>query len=121
MHRNPQAHESRACRAFHGVRRAGADQRMPDSRGAGRHGGCEMNVELIYDADCPNVTQTRSLLIRAFTQTGVSARWREWDRSAPESPEYVRSYGSPTILIDGGDLAGVAPGAETRSCRLYND
>ncbi|OGA53531.1 MAG: hypothetical protein A3F74_07355 [Betaproteobacteria bacterium RIFCSPLOWO2_12_FULL_62_58] len=80
-----------------------------------------MNVELIYDADCPNVTQTRSLLIRAFTQTGVSARWREWDRSAPESPEYVRSYGSPTILIDGGDLAGVAPGAETRSCRLYND
>ena len=39
-----------------------------------------MRVELIYDADCPNVPATRSLLIQAFTKTGVSARWREWER-----------------------------------------
>ncbi len=78
-----------------------------------------MNVELIYDADCPNAEKTRSLLIKAFTQTGVSARWREWERSAPESPEYVRFYGSPTILVDGKDIAGVAPNAGIRVCRVY--
>ena len=80
-----------------------------------------MKVELIYDADCPNVATARSLLIKAFTRAGVSARWREWERSAPESPEYARRYGSPTILVDGRDTTGGAPGAENAACRIYND
>jgi len=42
-------------------------------------------VELIYDADCPNVAAARCLLIQAFARTGVSARWCEWERGAPES------------------------------------
>ncbi len=80
-----------------------------------------MNVELIYDADCPNVTQTRSLLIKAFTRTGVSARWREWERAAPDSPEYARSYGSPTILVDGEDAAAASPVSGAGACRVYSD
>lgn len=80
-----------------------------------------MIVELIYDADCPNVPDARSQLIKAFTQTGVSARWKEWERSAPDAPGYARDYGSPTILVDGKDLAGVAPNAGTRACRVYSD
>lgn len=80
-----------------------------------------MTVELIYDADCPNVAATRSLLIKAFTRTGASARWREWERSAPESPEYARSYGSPTILVDGADVAGTGPVAGAGACRVYAD
>ena len=78
-------------------------------------------VELIYDADCPNVAQARSLLIKAFTQTGVSARWREWERSAPGSPEYARRYGSPTILVNEKDVGGGAPGAGNAACRIYSD
>lgn len=78
-------------------------------------------VELIYDADCPNVAAARSLLIQAFTQTGVSARWREWERGAPGSPEYARLHGSPTILVDGKDVAGGAPGAGNAACRIYSD
>ncbi|OGA25987.1 MAG: hypothetical protein A3I02_11125 [Betaproteobacteria bacterium RIFCSPLOWO2_02_FULL_67_26] len=80
-----------------------------------------MNVELIYDADCPNVAPARSLLIKAFTQTGVSARWREWERSAPDSPDYTRQYGSPTILVDGKDVTGAAPVAGAGACRVYAD
>lgn len=80
-----------------------------------------MIVELIYDADCPNVPDTRSQLIKAFTQTGVSARWREWERGSPDTPDYARAYGSPTILVDGKDIAGVAPNAGTRACRVYSD
>jgi hypothetical protein len=80
-----------------------------------------MMVELIYDADCPNVPATRSQLIKAFTQTGVSARWKEWERSAPNTPDYAHAYGSPTILVDGKDIAGVAPTAGTRACRVYSD
>lgn len=78
-----------------------------------------MNVELIYDADCPNVAPTRSLLINAFTRTGVSARWKEWERTSPDSPPYVQGYGSPTLLVNGEDLAGVPPSPGTRACRVY--
>lgn len=78
-------------------------------------------VELIYDADCPNVAQARSLLIEAFAQTGVSARWHEWTRGAADSPEYARRYGSPTILVDGVDVAGNAPDPGNGACRVYTD
>ena len=80
-----------------------------------------MIVELIYDADCPNLPDTRSQLIKAFTQTGVPAGWKEWERSSPDTPDYARGYGSPTILVDGKDVAGVAPTAGIRACRVYSD
>jgi mercuric ion transport protein len=78
-----------------------------------------MKVELIYDAECPNVAATRSVLIDAFTRTGTSARWREWVNGAPHTPPYVSGYGSPTILVDGKDVAGASPRAGSSSCRLY--
>lgn len=78
-----------------------------------------MKVELIYDADCPNVAVTRSLLIEAFTKTGTSARWREWERNTPGTQAHAKKYGSPTILVDGRDVAGINPGAGEASCRVY--
>ena len=78
-------------------------------------------VELIYDAACPNVASARSLLIRAFSLTGVSARWREWERSSPDCPESARCYGSPTILVNGRDVADSTPVAGSGACRVYPD
>ena len=78
-------------------------------------------VELVYDSDCPNVGQTRAALLQACAQAGVSASWVEWDRKAPESPAYVREYGSPTILVNGKDVADAEPGEEVDCCRLYSD
>lgn len=80
-----------------------------------------MIVELIYDADCPNVQDARSQLIKAFAQTGVSARWKEWERSSPQSPDHARAYGSPTILVNGEDIAGVVARPGTVACRVYSD
>ena len=79
------------------------------------------HVELIYDADCPNVVAARSLLIKAFTSTGVSARWREWERGSPDCPEYARRYGSPTVLVNGRDVAVSMPVAGSAACRVYVD
>ncbi len=78
-------------------------------------------VELIYDRDCPNVAAARSALLEAFRQAGLSASWIEWDRKAPDSPAYAREYGSPTILVDGKDVAGIRPGEDADCCRLYGD
>lgn len=76
-------------------------------------------VELIYDTDCPNVRRAKEALLEGFSTAGLEASWTEWDRNSPESPAYVRGYGSPTILVNGRDVAGLAPGSGASSCRLY--
>jgi hypothetical protein len=75
-------------------------------------------VDLVYDTDCPNVPLARANLMHAFSGVGMTASWSEHRIGDPSAPEHVRGYGSPTILVDGRDVAGLGPGAET-SCRLY--
>lgn len=78
-------------------------------------------VELIYDTDCPNIPRARQALLKAFVAAGLSPSWTEWDRKSRESPTYVRRYGSPTILVDGRDVADAGPGDRDSSCRLYRN
>ncbi|HXE89715.1 MAG TPA: hypothetical protein VNK82_01995 [Terriglobales bacterium] len=76
-------------------------------------------VELIYDLDCPNVSEARVELLRAFERAGMPARWEEWERSAAESPSYARRFGSPTVLVDGEDIIPMDEIAGEGCCRLY--
>lgn len=76
-------------------------------------------VELIYDAGCPNVEAARQQLRRAFQELGQPPDWEEWDRGAPSSPAHARQYGSPTILVDGKDVAGASPSDGAACCRVY--
>jgi hypothetical protein len=77
-------------------------------------------IEFIYDRDCPNVEPARAALrdaLRALKRTQI---WQEWDRANAQAPEYVRAYGSPTILVDGKDIAGMEP-SDAPSCRIYRN
>ena len=78
-------------------------------------------VELVYDPDCPNVQRARKAMLESFSQARLEPSWTEWDGTSSESPAYVRRYGSPTILVNGRDVAGVAPGKKGASCRLYRN
>ncbi len=78
-------------------------------------------VELIYDSDCPNVSEAKKQLKEALIKAGLEARWQEWERSDPKSPHYVRGYASPTILVNGKDVAGFLPEDTVRGCRIYSD
>ena len=78
-------------------------------------------VELIYNVGCPNVESARNLLLQALAAAGLSPRWEEWDEQDPESPAHARGYRSPTILVDGRDVAGPAEGNRSDSCRVYVD
>lgn len=78
-------------------------------------------VELIHDADCPNTGRARAALRRAFAACGLAPAWTEWNRADPHCPAYARGYGSPTILVNGLDVAGEGPGEGAPSCRLYTD
>ena len=78
-------------------------------------------VELIYDSDCPNVSEAKKQLKEALIKAGLEARWQEWERADVKSLEYVQRYGSPTILVEGKDIAGESPEDSCRSCRIYKD
>ena len=76
-------------------------------------------VDFIYDSSCPNVTATRVNLIRAFARAGVPARWSEYEIGDANSPVRTHGFGSPTILVNGRDIAGASPETAS-SCRLYD-
>ncbi|HKK04601.1 MAG TPA: MerC family mercury resistance protein [Gammaproteobacteria bacterium] len=77
-------------------------------------------VELVYEQGCPNIAAAREQLLRAFDAAGLTPRWSEWDVAEPDAPERVRGYGSPTILIDGDDVAPETAN-EASCCRVYAD
>ena len=78
-----------------------------------------MKVELLYDEDCPNAETARVALAGALSALKKPVKWTEWERASVEAPAYAHSYGSPTILIDGVDVAGALPDRTANSCRLY--
>lgn len=84
-----------------------------------------LHVELVYDPDCPNVGKARAVLSRALQEAGAPAVWTEWSTGDPECPEKHRGYGSPTVLVNGKDVApGPHPWARRDEehgprCRVY--
>ncbi len=80
-----------------------------------------LRVELIYDKDCPNVKKARTQLLQSFYAANVQPKWKEWDRSATDTPTYALAYGSPTILVNGEDVVGTSPSEGINCCRLYLD
>ena len=79
-----------------------------------------MKVQLLTFPGCPNAAAARELLRRVLESSNVLAEIEEVDTSAPETPERLRGWSSPTILIDGMDIEGLERPA-TASCRLYRD
>lgn len=78
-----------------------------------------MRIELIYDDGCPNAAAARRNLLRALSAADLPARWAEWKRSSPDAPEYVRRFASPTVLVNGRDVADGEPQVSASACRLY--
>jgi hypothetical protein len=78
------------------------------------------DVVLLYQRNCPNVAPARSNLMRALSRASVEPSWREMDLDDVETPVEWRKLGSPTILVDGEDVAGGVPG-DGATCRLYDD
>jgi hypothetical protein len=74
-----------------------------------------MKVQLLYFSGCPHVEGAREVLHRLLGDLAVE----EIDTGAPHAPEHLRGWGSPTILVDGVDVAGGEP--DGSCCRLYPD
>jgi hypothetical protein len=78
-------------------------------------------IELIYDHNCPNVDAARRLLEKAFSEFGRAPSWREWEQHDRTAPAYAQEYGSPTILVNGKDIANNEPAKTDGMCRVYRN
>lgn len=84
-----------------------------------------LQVVLVYDPGCPNVDATRHVLTRVLREVDVPAVWTEWRTDDPACPSAYLGYGSPTVLVNGEDVApGPHPWAPREQgdgprCRVY--
>lgn len=76
-----------------------------------------MQVQLLYFPECANLEPARRALAQALSTLAEAPDVSEVDVSDPHTPPDLRSWGSPTILIDGADVAGGSP--SEACCRLY--
>ena len=67
--------------------------------------------------DVPTPMTREKNLREALQSAGGDVGWTEWDLQADSTPQHLRSYGSPTILIDGRDITGEGPGNAAMACR----
>ena len=80
-----------------------------------------MNVQLLTFPGCPNAERARVALREAVAEEHVRGDIEEIDVSRDDAPPWSKGWGSPTILIDGADVAGEARASGEASCRLYKD
>ena len=82
-------------------------------------------IDLIFDKDCPHVDEARTVLRSALEELGSGqVPWAEWDRASADTPNELRQYGSPTVLVDGRDVAAddvPQMQSDGDACRLYVD
>ncbi len=78
------------------------------------------SIEFIYQPDCPNVDAARAALRQALVAAGKAPRWHEWNSALTNCPPHARAYGSPTVLVNGRDIAGAEP-SHAPACRIYRD
>ena len=83
-----------------------------------------LTVELVYDRDCPNVDRARAMIRAALREVGADPVWREWDRESADTPNDLRQFGSPTVLVNGRDVGcdeNEMAQADANACRVYLD
>jgi mercuric ion transport protein len=63
-------------------------------------------IELVYFEGCPHAAEARARLRVALAELAAPIEWAEWDTDVATTPEPYRRYGSPTVLVNGKDVAG---------------
>lgn len=79
----------------------------------------KQRVNLLHFQGCPNVEQARRNLTEAFRRVGAEAEWAETDVQSEDCPPHWRGFPSPSILVDGRDVAtGDSARTGSSACRF---
>jgi hypothetical protein len=84
-------------------------------------GGCQVKIEVLYVAECPSHPAAVKLVKEVLAAESVAAEIHEVLVRDEVMAGELRFCGSPTIRINGRDVAGESQKAQTfaLSCRLY--
>ncbi len=95
--------------------------RDPAGQRCGKRGGSSKKVEVLYVAECPSHPAAVKLVRDVLNSEGVAAEIREVLVRDDSMATDLAFSGSPTIRINGRDVAGESPQAKAfaLSCRLY--
>lgn len=82
-----------------------------------------MKVEVLYIAECPSHPAAVKLVKEILAAEGVEAKVHEVFITDEGMARELRFAGSPTIRINGRDVAGESHAAQSfaLSCRLYSE
>ncbi|MFG3700853.1 hypothetical protein ACGF5C_23520 [Micromonospora sp. NPDC047620] len=81
-----------------------------------------MDVQLLVVADCPNEGPAVVALRRALDEVGLSAvPFTVRVVTSEAEAEQLGFFGSPSVLIDGGDPFAEPHHRPALACRLYRD
>lgn len=75
-------------------------------------------IQFLVFRDCPLAGAARGSLVTALAALGLRD-FEEVDILDPATPDELRGWGSPTILVDGEDVTG-NPKGEDVACRVYD-
>jgi len=64
-----------------------------------------MKIELVSAPGCTGAALARKNLTAALKQLGYELSWNEVNLESVDLDEFYRQFGSPTILINGLDIA----------------
>jgi hypothetical protein len=76
-------------------------------------------IQLLGSRECPNVEPTRRRLREVLLSEGLPPAFDEVDLDSDMTPARLRRWGSPTVLVDGEDVAA-DPQVTGAACRLYS-
>lgn len=76
-----------------------------------------LKVQFLSFAGCPLQRQARTELEKALAECGLD-RYENVDIMAEQTVEELKSWGSPTILVNGKDVTG-HQGGDGVGCRVY--
>lgn len=76
-----------------------------------------IRIQFLYFKGCPWADEAKESLEAALSECGLST-YEEIDILDPATPAESRSWGSPTILVNGDDVGGQQAG-DGPGCRLY--
>ena len=77
----------------------------------------EIGVQFLAFDGCPLADAARANLEKALADCGMSG-YEEINILDPGTPDDLPAWGSPTILVNGVDVAG-QPKGNSVSCRVY--
>ena len=79
-------------------------------------------IELLYFADCPNYQRALADLRAVLTRMGIAAEVVLIAVETQAEAERQQFYGSPTIRIEGADIAPPSGALQPAlACRVYHD